>query len=47
MGEDICNIMGITNAVNDIPAFGDLVALENRDKMMIIIGSSLYVLVLL
>lgn len=46
MGEDICNIMGITNAVNDIPAFGDLVALENRDKMMII-GSSLYVLVLL
>lgn len=28
VGEDLCDIMGVTDAVDDVPAFGDLVALN-------------------
>lgn len=28
VGEDLCHIMGVTNAVDDVPAFGNLVTLK-------------------
>lgn len=28
VGEDLCHIVGVTDAVNDIPAFGNLVTLK-------------------